>query len=273
MRSVMPKMETCILCNSADQEFNQGRYVEIGEYQVCNVCREEIGKQQENYKVLSPDGEPLYGGTGKWNLPKDGKPGDWMPPIDGELKPCENGYHICTVGQLPAWVWRHCAVYEVEPGEEKIHEDEKIVCRTARLTHLVGIFDRKTAVRWACDCAEHVLPIFEKERQKDDRPRKAIETTRRWLDREASITDWYTAARAANAAARVAVYVAARAAAHAAYAAANAANAAANAAHAARAADDAAYAADAAAYPTHAAHAAEREWQGKRLVEILEREE
>ena len=33
---------------------------------------------------------------------------------------------------------------------------------------------------WAADCAEHVLPFFESERPKDQRPRKAIEACREW---------------------------------------------------------------------------------------------
>jgi hypothetical protein len=34
---------------------------------------------------------------------------------------------------------------------------------------------------FACDCAEHVLPLFEREHPYDDRPRQAIEIVRRFL--------------------------------------------------------------------------------------------
>ena len=34
---------------------------------------------------------------------------------------------------------------------------------------------------WAADCAERVLPYFEKEYPKDGRPRKAIEACREWV--------------------------------------------------------------------------------------------
>ena len=34
---------------------------------------------------------------------------------------------------------------------------------------------------WAADCAERVLPFFEKAYPKDERPRKAIETCRTWI--------------------------------------------------------------------------------------------
>jgi hypothetical protein len=34
---------------------------------------------------------------------------------------------------------------------------------------------------WAADCTEHVLPFFEEEYPKDDRPGKAIEACRTWV--------------------------------------------------------------------------------------------
>ncbi|MDO8480576.1 MAG: hypothetical protein Q7S65_02035, partial [Nanoarchaeota archaeon] len=40
--------------------------------------------------------------------------------------------------------------------------------------------DQKLLAIWAADCAERVLPFFEKARPKDDRPRKAIEACRTW---------------------------------------------------------------------------------------------
>lgn len=41
--------------------------------------------------------------------------------------------------------------------------------------------DQKLLALWAADCAEHVLPYFEKEFSKDDRPRKAIKACRTWV--------------------------------------------------------------------------------------------
>ncbi|MCI0553995.1 MAG: hypothetical protein L0287_23855 [Anaerolineae bacterium] len=38
--------------------------------------------------------------------------------------------------------------------------------------------DQRLMVTWAADCAERVLPVFEKAYPKDDRPRKAIEACR-----------------------------------------------------------------------------------------------
>lgn len=41
--------------------------------------------------------------------------------------------------------------------------------------------DQKLLAVWALDCAEHVLPLFEKSFPNDNRPRKAIETGRKWV--------------------------------------------------------------------------------------------
>ena len=96
--------------------------------------------------------------------------------------------------------------------------------------------NRQTIVLVACDCAELVLPIYEKRHPNDDRVRKCIAVTRQWASGEASIDDVRAArnaaADAADAAAYAAAYAAADAAADAAayaaaYAAADAADAAA----------------------------------------------
>ena len=55
------------------------------------------------------------------------------------------------------------------------HKDDEML-------ELVGRTDQKTLARWAIDCAERVMPYFEKEYPKDARPRKAIETLQTWID-------------------------------------------------------------------------------------------
>jgi hypothetical protein len=135
----------------------------------------------------------------------------------------------------------------------------------------------------ACDYAEHVLHIYEKQYHDDDRPRKAIEASRLYLKGEATIeelaasrTAAWAASRTASRAASRAAWAASRAAWAAAWAAAGAAAwaaawaalAAAWAAEAATGASRAAWtAAEAAAWA--AAWAAEEEWQTNRLKELL----
>ena len=164
------------------------------------------------YKITGPNGESIHGGRGKWPLPKDGKPGTWRS-VRGELIPCENGLHVVEAAQLALWVKLDAVVWEVETAGQSIDSGDKAVVRRARLTHRVGTLDRPTLVAWACDCAERALPIFEKRHPKDDRPRKAIETTRAWLRGEARTEQVQAAADAAAYAADAAAYAAAYAAA------------------------------------------------------------
>lgn len=62
--------------------------------------------------------------------------------------------------------------------------------------------DHHRLALWAADCAEHVLPLFERERPDDDRPRRAIEAGRAWTRGETSWWDARAAGGHANAAAR-----------------------------------------------------------------------
>jgi hypothetical protein len=55
---------------------------------------------------------------------------------------------------------------------------------------------------WAASCAERALPIFEKQRPDDDRPRAAIAAVRAWERGELPMTACRTAAFAAHTAAR-----------------------------------------------------------------------
>jgi hypothetical protein len=104
------------------------------------------------------------------------------------------------------------------------------------------LWDDRRARLFACDCAERVLPLYEREHPGDDRPRSAIKCARRFATGEA------------RAAARAAAWAAARAAAWAAaWAAASAA---------ARAAASAAAWAAASA----AARDAEIDWQRRRVL-------
>ncbi|MBC7350448.1 MAG: hypothetical protein H5U05_10805 [Candidatus Aminicenantes bacterium] len=190
-----------------------------------------------------------------------------MPEVEGKLKPCRNGYHVVTLEQLPNWLGER--IFEVEVGDEIVHADDKSVVRTCRLIRECTGWNERTARLFACDCAERVLPLYEA-RYDDDRPRKAIETARRYADGKADVEElaaaraaaWEAALNASRDASRAAAWAAAWA------ASLNASRAAAlNASrYAARDAAEAA-AGDAAG---DAAWDAERQWQVERLRKILE---
>ena len=194
------------------------------------------------YKVLAEDGSACHGGSGKWHLPKGKRPGKWMPKLT-DITPCQRGYHLVTLEQLPQWLG--ATIWVAEGRGEHIKESDKHVFSQARLLYKVDAWNGRTARIFACDCAERVLPIFEREYPNEKAPRNAIETARRFADGKATSDELAAARDAARDAAGAAAGAAAGDAAWA-------------------AAWDAAW--DAA---LAAAMAAERAWQSIRLAEIL----
>ena len=130
--------------------------------------------------MLGINGECIHGGVGAWSLPVNGKPGDWMPQLTGKLVPCSYGYHVLTFEQLVIWlgptIWR----IEIS-GRPLLDGDTHIVAR-ARLLSRIAQWTEKTARLFAADCAEHVLPIFEKQYPHDNRPANAIKAARRYAN-------------------------------------------------------------------------------------------
>lgn len=211
---------------------------------------------QQFYKVLNANGTCFHGGQGKWDIPKNGKSGVWRE-VEGKLVACRNAIHLVSRDQLVEWLGP--AIFPIQPKGEVMLSNNKYICRKARLSGpAFTTWNERTARLLACDYAEHVLPVFEKELSGDLRVRRTIEVARRFANGNATKEEL--------AAARAATWCAARAAdGDAAWAAAGAA---------ARAADgDATWcAARTAAWAAtwDAAGAAEREWQMERLFDYLE---
>jgi len=223
------------------------------------------------YKVLKSDGRCVNGGSGKWKLPRGGRPGKWMPKTDKPIL-CERGYHLVPAREILQWYRVGYVVWEAEGIGEEAASSEKTAYAQARIVSRVGKIDERTMRLYACDCAERVLPIFEAAYPRDKRPRLAIEAARGYA--HGTVTAAATAAAgdaardAAGAAAGAAAWDAAGAAAWAAAwdAAGDAAGAAARAAARAAAWDAAGAAAG------DAAGDAERRWQGQRLLRYLHQE-
>jgi len=55
-------------------------------------------------------------------------------------------------------------------------------CKDERIVELMKKTNHKTLAVWAIDCAERVLPYFEKKYPKDHRPRNAIKTLQIWIN-------------------------------------------------------------------------------------------
>jgi hypothetical protein len=154
------------------------------------------------FKVLTDDGRSCNGGNAQWSLPiknDDGTwtPGEWMPDIEGELVPCENGYHLCREKDLIYWLNK--AIFEAEYGGEIVEADDKIVVRRARLLRRIETWNDKTARLFACWCARQIWHLLT-----DERSRTAVEVAERYANGKATQQELAAARAAAWNAARAA---------------------------------------------------------------------
>lgn len=205
------------------------------------------------YKALNEDGSCFHGGVGSWPLPTRNEDGTWTPgawlEVAGEIEACENGLHACRDEQVLGWLGP--AMFELEYDGEPEDAGDKVIGRRARLLRRFEAWGERTARLFACDCAERVLPIYERDYPNESRPRMAIEMARRFAKGNATRKDlaaardaaWDAARDSARAAAWVAAWVAAL---------------------------DAALEATEWAAASDAAWATERAWQFHRLCEYLE---
>jgi hypothetical protein len=227
--------------------------------------RLRVTKREVYYKVLGEGGQPYHGGSGVWSLPTlneqtgEWTPGEWMPPIEGALVPCRNGYHLANLRDLPQWFGPR--IFVAEYKGRRVDADDKSVVRNVRLVRETG-WNERTARLFAVDCVEHALDNMKEPPLDADKLREVLAVCRRFADGQATQQE-LTAARDA---AWAAAWDAARDAAwDAAWAAAW--DAARDAAW--DAARDAAWAAAWAAARA-AARDAEIEWQRGRLLQYLD---
>jgi len=134
------------------------------------------------YKVLNEDGSCYHGGSGRWSLPSE-KPGEWMPPIEPPLKPCQRGYHVLKFEHLLEWLGP--AIFEVEVDGEVLWESNKGICSRARLVRKIDSWNERTARLFACDCADRVRDLAA-----DQRSHHAIDVAR-------AFSEWKATAQAA----------------------------------------------------------------------------
>ena len=164
------------------------------------------------YKFLDGD-RSCNGGTYTWSLPvrnEDGTwtPGEWTKPVEGELEPCENGYHLCRPRDLIHWCNRD--LYEAEITGDVVEIDEKVVVRSCRLLRKVETWNERTARLFAVWCAREALQLVE---NPDLRSVTAVDTAERYANGEATSEEltaaWDAALDAARAAASAAAWDAA----------------------------------------------------------------
>ena len=154
----------------------------------------------------------------------------FTPSSDAWLLPrpvvaCSSGYHFATIENLVNWA--RPEAYEIET-RGAVGLGDKSAAESIRFVRQLHCDDRVLR-HFAADCAEACLPLFERERPRDDRPRRAIEVARRFADGQATLGElavaWaaeWAAWAAAGAATGAAAWAAAGAAARAPWAAARA---------------------------------------------------
>ncbi len=134
------------------------------------------------FKYLNGD-EATHARGFRWPLPavKDGK---WVAgspvAVAGTLVPCERGLHLCRVIDLTQWSGSD--LYVAQYRGERVDCAAKIVVREARLVAKVETITDRTWRHFACDCAEHVLPLFTARYPNDNRPADAIRIARLFAD-------------------------------------------------------------------------------------------
>jgi len=160
------------------------------------------------YKVLAKGQRSCYGGNHVWKVEK------WCE-VQGELIPCQNGFHFCRPENLLDWICEE--IWEAECEGEVIDSGDKLVARKARITRQCAEWNETSARLFACDCAQdvvHMLPGPEAQH--------LIEVARAYASKNASYKElvaaqeaaweatWEVACDDAGAAARGAIWAIAR---------------------------------------------------------------
>ena len=80
------------------------------------------------WKVLDEKGHACHGGTFAYNLPKNGKPGEWTPRVSN-IEACKQGYHVCRDADLVHWC-NGATIYACEVRGKVIAQDDKVVAES-----------------------------------------------------------------------------------------------------------------------------------------------
>ena len=133
--------------------------------------------------------------------------GRWLPKVT-DLEICTSGWHGCKDGNILEYL--NANIYEIETRGEVLEGDGKFAAQQIRLIRKCEGWNEVNARLFACDCAAHVLPIYEKEYPDDKRPRECIKVARKFAHGKATREEMTAARAAAVAAARAADRAAAR---------------------------------------------------------------
>jgi hypothetical protein len=120
----------------------------------------------------------------------------------GDVKACNSGFHasVRAINAMQYVNCEHLALVEVK-GKSDLSENDKQCWSEMRLLKVYN-WKKEDSVALSIYAAELVIDLYEKQYPNDDRPRKAIEAARKYLENptEAAAEAAWAAARAAEAA-------------------------------------------------------------------------
>ena len=94
------------------------------------------------YKILNNGKSPYANFDYTEYLPKNGKPGKWLPKFD-KLELCKSGYHVTDAEHLIDWIDGN-QLFEVEVEGKALKGDNKTTCQKIRFVRQVeGWNDKK----------------------------------------------------------------------------------------------------------------------------------
>lgn len=128
------------------------------------------------FKVLGPNGVCCHGGSGSWLID-----GQWMPTVHGNLAPCVRGYHLCRTTDL---VENLGSVIWIAEGREKSFISPKyLIFQEARVIRPLSSWTDETARLFAIECVERVLPILTAQFPNETRPQLALQAARNYINK------------------------------------------------------------------------------------------
>ena len=92
-------------------------------------------------------------------LPRDGQPGTPLPTVEGEIIPCENGYHACRRESVSRWI--KAQLYEVELTGTLVDGDDKTAASDIRIIRKVDAWNERTQRLFAVWCAREALKLVD----------------------------------------------------------------------------------------------------------------
>ena len=162
---------------------------------MCNFLSFKIEKSPEGLKVVTAKDLESHS-----EIPGDGYEGEWTDNDELEVRVAPDTSD-CVKSELEAYVRK---TYKTR--QKMI---DKLIVQYLKTGVLPDHFyehsklnDRKLRL-FACDCAEHALPIFKKAYPDDKRPRTSIDTARKFAKGEATQEEMAAARDAARDAQKV----------------------------------------------------------------------